>query len=122
MPTSIDSIMRLRLAFANVPMKGLFFWEGLLNLDDQEYKEVVEKSFIDEINSFAKEEKKSAEYYNQVLADLRVIRNDIHKNPDVKKEVEKIRGALISQTAHSMVIDSMKKGVTSPPEAKNEQT
>ncbi|CAL7963671.1 hypothetical protein GAMM_60005 [Gammaproteobacteria bacterium] len=116
MTTSTDSIIRLRMAFATVPMKGLFFWEGLLNLNDEEYKEIVENSFIDEIKSFPKKEKEAVEYYNQILADLRAVRKDILKNPEIKKEVEKFREALIDQATYKMVIDSMKKNLSSQEE------
>jgi hypothetical protein len=103
-----DSILRLKAAFANIPMRGLFFWEGLLFLKDEEYKKIVEGRFIDIVNSFPKEEQEATAYYWEILEDLRVVRKDILSNPGVRGEVEKIREALISEAAHETIIDAMR--------------
>ena len=84
-----DSILRLKIAFANIPMRGLFFWEGLLFLKDDEYKKIVEGNFIDVMNTFPKEEKEATVYYKQILEDLKKAREDIFKDPEIRNEVEK---------------------------------
>ena len=106
-----DSILRLKIAFANIPMRGLFFWEGLLFLKDDEYKKIVEGNFIDVMNTFPKEEKEATVYYKQILEDLKKAREDIFKDPEIRNEVEKIREALISEAAYEAVIDNMKEGL-----------
>lgn len=106
-----DSILRLKIAFANIPMRGLFFWEGLLFLDDEEYKEVVEKNFVDVLNTFPEGEKKLTAYYQEILADLKETRKNILEDPSVRNEVEKIREALISEAAHETIINAMKENL-----------
>ncbi|CAL7964187.1 hypothetical protein GAMM_60251 [Gammaproteobacteria bacterium] len=101
-----DSILRLKIAFANTPMRGLFFWEGLLFLEDDEYKKVVEGSFIDVANSFSGEEELVA-YYKGILEDLKKVRMGIFEDPEVRNEVEKIREAHISEVARETIINIM---------------
>jgi len=106
-----DAILRLKVAFANLPMKGLFFWEGLLFLKDDEYKKIVEKNFIDEVEKFPKEENEAKSYYQEVLEDLRAARKEIFENPEVRNEVEQIREALIDDAAHETMIDALKENI-----------
>jgi hypothetical protein len=103
-----DAIFRLKIAFNNIPMRGLFFWEGMLSLNDEEYKKTVEENFISVMKDFPQEEKEAMVYYQEVLRDLRETRKDIFANPKVRNEVEKIRDALIAEAADETFIDIMK--------------
>lgn len=108
MPMLTDSILRLKIAFASIPMKGLFFWEGLLFLKDEEYKKIVEENFINVVNSLPEEDKENTAYYREILEDLKKVRKSILEDPQIKNEVEKIREALISEAAYETIIESMK--------------
>jgi archaellum component FlaC len=109
MPT--DSILRLKIAFANIPMKGLFFWEGLLSLKDNDYKEIIEKDFRKTIDNFSENEKELATLYEEILEDLKTVRNEITHNLELKKEVEEIREALIKESAYKAAIDVAKEKI-----------
>ena len=106
-----DAVLRLKVAFANIPMKGLFFWEGLLYLNDDEYKKVVEGNFTEAISSFKPEDKEAISYYEDILEDIKTVRKEIMGQPEVRKSVEDIREALISEAAHDTVIDAMEKNL-----------
>lgn len=106
-----DSILRLKIAFANTPMKGLFFWEGLLFLKDEEYEKIVEENFISTMNSFPKKEKDVMAYYQKILGDLKQVRKEITEDPKIRNEVEKIREALISEAAQETIIEAMKENL-----------
>ena len=108
---STDTILKLRIAFANIPMKGLFFWESLLSLKDEEYKKIVEENFINAINNFPKNEKDATTYYQEILTDLRELRKSIQENPDMKSEVEKIKDEIISEIAHEKIVSDMKNNL-----------
>lgn len=103
-----DSILRLKIAFASLPMKGLFFWEGLLFLKDDEYTKIVEEKFISTMRSFPEEDKEQIEYYKEILQDLKKTRKDISDDLAIRVEVEKIREALVSEAAHETIIDAIK--------------
>ena len=104
-----DSLLRLRLAFSNIPMKGLFFWEGLLFLDDDQYKKTVEENLINIINSSVPNEDKDLRaYYTEILNALKEVRKGIAEDPKVKSAVEEIREALIEEAADEIIINDMK--------------
>ncbi len=107
-----DAISRLRICFANIPMKGLFFWESLLFLKDTEYQNTVEKSFIKALHSFPKDEQDTTETYQKILKDLQIVREGINKDPQIRGEVEKIREALIAEAAYATIINTMKENLS----------
>ena len=104
-----DAILRLKVAFANLPMKGLFFWEGLLFLSDEEYEKIVVGNFTNALSSLGSEEKEAADYYEEVLKDIKIARKEIAENPEVRNDVEKIREALIDEAAHETLVDAVKE-------------
>lgn len=106
-----DAILRLKIAFANIPMRGLFFWEGLLFLKDEEYEKIVEGNFTKAISSFPSEEKDAISYYEGVLKDIKTVRKEILDDPAVRKSVEDIREALISEAAHDTVMEGLRENL-----------
>lgn len=113
-----DAILRLKAAFAEIPMQGLFFWEGLLFFKDEEYKKVVEEKLTEAISELPADDKETLSYYNSILDDLREVRKEILNDPAVRDEVEKIRDALIDSTAHDTIIDAMKTNLEKEGEGK----
>lgn len=104
-----DSLLKLRLAFSNIPMKGLFFWEGLLFLDDDQYKKTIEENLINTINSsIPSENKELRAYYTEILNALKEVRKGIAEDPKVKSSIEEIRESLIGEAADEIIVNDMK--------------
>ncbi len=99
-----DSIMRLKLAFAGVPMNGLFFWESLLSFDDEGYKGMVEENFMNIINSLSEEDGELKVYCMEILNDLKKMRKGVIEFPKIREEIEKIREELIEDAAQEAFI------------------
>jgi hypothetical protein len=106
-----DSILKLKIAFAPIPTKGLFFWEGLLFFNDEEYKKVIEGNFIRTMEALPKADIETISYYQEVLKNLREVREEISTDLSARNEVEKIREALMSEAAHEIIIDAMKENL-----------
>ena len=106
-----DAILRLKIAFANIPMKGLFFWEGVLFLTEEDYQKIVEDNLVAAINSLVKDSRELISDYHKVLADLKTLRREIVADPSIRNEVEKIRESLIAEVADETVLDSMRAKV-----------
>lgn len=106
-----ESIIRLKIAFSHLTMNGLFFWEGLLFLDDAKYKEIVEEKFTNMIASFPTTEKEAISYYQEIFEDFKKVRKDVLDNVKTRAEVEKIRESLISKAAHEAIIDIMRNSL-----------
>ena len=101
-----DSLLRLKLAFSNIPMKGLFFWEGLLFLEDDQYKKTVEENLVNTINEDIANEAKD--------------RQGIMQDPKIRSSVETIRDALIAEAANEIIINDMQANLAKQePEQKN---
>lgn len=104
-----ESLLRLKLAFSSIPMKGLFFWEGLLFLDDAQYKKIVEDNIANVINSSVpSKDTNLREYYADILSALKEVRKSIIEDPEIKSIVEKIREVLITETAEEILLDNMR--------------
>lgn len=99
-----ESILNLKMVFASLPMKGLFFWEVLLYLDDDEYKRIVEEKFIKLIG-----DNKNDICFQNILETMDNLRKDIANNHNIKSEVEKIRESLFAEMAHETAMDSIRK-------------
>ncbi len=117
-----DPVLRLKLAFANLPINGLFLWEALLSFDTDEYQKVVE----DKLNKIIitalqnnHEVNNNIAYYQQVLKDLQKVRKQILKNHPIKNEVIKIRDAIISKQAYETIIGDMCNSVMQEAEIKD---
>lgn len=107
LPELTDAILRLKIAFASLSMKGLLFWEGLLFFKEEEYKKIIETKFVNLVNFVEKNDHGAKAYYQQILEDLREVRKGIFKDTETKDEVMKIRDAIISKAAYEMVIADM---------------
>lgn len=116
-----DSLLRLKLAFSNIPMKGLFFWEGLLFLEDDQYKKTVEENLVNTINEdIANEAKDLKTYYMEILNALKEVRQGIMQDPKIRSSVETIRDALIAEAANEIIINDMQANLAKQePEQKN---
>lgn len=105
-----DAVLRLKLAFAKFPMKGLLFWEALLFFKDKEYKKMIEEKFVNIVHSFAQNNEEAKTYYQQVLEDLKEVRQKIANGSELselRKEIINIRDAIIAKTAYEMAIHDM---------------
>jgi uncharacterized protein (UPF0335 family) len=106
-----DAVLRLKLAFAKLPMKGLLFWEALLSFKDIEYKKIIEEKFVNIVHSFAQNNEEAKIYYQQILEDLKEVRQKISSNgtepSELRKEIINIRDAIIAKAAYEMAIHDM---------------
>lgn len=105
-----DAVLRLKLAFAKLPMSGLLFWEALLFFKDAEYKKMIEEKFINIVHSFSQNNEEAKMYYQQVLEDLKEVRQKISNGSEpskLRKEIINIRDAIIAKAAYEMAIHDM---------------
>lgn len=103
-----DNVLQLKIVFSTLPMKGLFYWEGLLSLADAEYQKVIEEKFRSGMAAISPNEKEMLAYYEDILNNLKEVRLQIANDPAIRNEVEKIREGLIDEFAHETIIASLR--------------
>lgn len=107
-----DALLKLRMAFSHIPMKGLFFWEGLLFLDDEQYKKNVEDNLTELINQeIPQEDQDLKTYYTEILNALKEVRQAIQDDPQVKNSVTTIRDSLITEATDKILIQEIQEAV-----------
>ena len=104
-----DKILELKIAFANIELQGLFFWDGLLFLNDEEFNKTIEKKLIETIENLPKNDHIAIEHYQKILKNLQTLRHELPNNPQLKEEIEGIYKHLISETTYSDIINELKK-------------
>ena len=105
---SEEIILQLRVAFDNIPHKGLFFWSSLLLPKKVAYEDFVKKTFDGLIHDTPPEKKNLLAYYKKIAKNLIKLRELVLTDSAVKVQVEKIRDAIIKKVAHEVVMDQIK--------------
>lgn len=107
-----DALTKLRVAFSHIPMKGLFFWEGLLFFDDEQYKKNIEDNLADLINQDVLQENQDLKtYYTEILNALKEVRKASKEDLNIKNTITAIRDALIVETTDKMFSQAMQETV-----------
>ena len=93
-----ESILILRLAFTPLYRKGIYFWDALLFLDDEQYKNTMEKVTENIVEKYSSP--KNIAYCNDVLLALQNVRINIH-HEIVNHAVREIRDGIIEELAYN---------------------
>lgn len=110
---SEEIILQLRVAFDNLPQKGLFFWLSLLLPKEVVYEDFVRKTFDNLSRDIPPERNDLLTHYKKIAENLVQLRNLVLSDPAVRAQVEKLRDALMKKTAHEVVMEQIKKDIKS---------
>lgn len=102
-----EAILKLKIAFSQLPMKGLFFWEALLYLDDNEYNQLVEENFNRQLTVLL-QQGEDPKHYLELLELLKEVRKQIETDSDLKTEIEAIRNSLIEEETQEAILESLR--------------
>jgi hypothetical protein len=102
------SILQLRIAFDNIPHKGLFFWLSLLLPEETQYDALIQKNFEKTLSN-PDEKKELPDYYKDIVRNLKYVREQVLINSEVKVQVETIKDAIIEEMADEMILEKMRE-------------